>query len=243
MIWYLSSFPDDPESFRLRGRAYRSEADILAVLLRILSVSERPVKKTRLIQYANLNTRSFSKYMKYLIESGLVRRGEGGYTITGKGRLALTLLEALHSLMTPPGEIDADKALSKVCEAAQQSGWSCAKHSGPFDLLIHQPGGPQVGVVTASCTTSTALRLVASIAESEAPHGYRIALLCIGCPRGAPIVPVTALPPGSILYYMCRGDDKDIEGFLRALQAQQLKPQTSHPTPRHEGPGGTPQGE
>lgn len=54
-------------------RKYRSKIDILYNILSILLSSEHGVRKTRLLQLANLNSGSYAKYVDVAVKAGLVR--------------------------------------------------------------------------------------------------------------------------------------------------------------------------
>lgn len=85
-----------------RGRSYRSELDILRNILEFLdSHGNSGVKKTRIIQYANLNSSSFQKYMDMLMSMGLCIVKGRDYVITPRGRLMLRILELYSILLSP----------------------------------------------------------------------------------------------------------------------------------------------
>ncbi len=80
----------------------RSRLEVLYTVLRLLADSGG-LRKTRLMQLANLNSRGFRVYVEEaLVSRGLVSRegprGSTVYRLTETGRLALRLLEALASL-------------------------------------------------------------------------------------------------------------------------------------------------
>jgi predicted transcriptional regulator len=211
--WRVYPFPDEPEGFRLRGRSYRSETDIMATLLGILDSAGKPVRKTRLIQYANLNTRSFEKYVKLLLDAGLVRATGEGYVITGKGRLALTLLESIEAVMTPPAGPGLASTVGVICKAAQARGWKCRVGPPPFDVSLQpQPHTAWLGLVIVSCSTPQALRLVLSAAESLSPGGYRPLLLCTTCPT-------SQAPPEHDILELCNPTLEEAEKLLQTLTA------------------------
>ncbi len=179
--WLL---PSDSEDHRLRGRAYRSEADILSLMLRILEALEgRPLRKTRLIQYANLNTKSFAKYASVLEGGGLVSVSGRGYRITSRGRLTLRITETLTGLITPPEAEESFAAVvSRFCAVADEAGTPCRVNEGLFDALIKR-NGRSVGVHFSNCRTSDAPRIIGAILEAHSPENVDVAVVCLGSKR------------------------------------------------------------
>jgi predicted transcriptional regulator len=184
MRWFIVSiywtpFPGDPEDHRLRGRSYRSEADILSLMLRILeAMNGRPLRKTRLIQYANLNSKSFSKYIEVLEKGGLVECTPRGYVISGRGRLALRVLDLLSSLITPAEEDnDVARVVEMLCPAAEELGLKCSTNSGPFDRLIEYEKG-LLGIHVNSCKAANDPQTLAAILKAYSDENTSILLLC-----------------------------------------------------------------
>jgi len=82
-------------------RLYRSRGEILVDLLRVTSEG---VKKTHIMQRANLNPLMFKKYFPVLLENGLVARkvgpdGDSTYVLSDEGReflrMSMVLLKKL----------------------------------------------------------------------------------------------------------------------------------------------------
>jgi len=214
---YWTPFPGDPEDHRLRGRSYRSEADILSLMLRILeAMNGRPLRKTRLIQYANLNTKSFSKYIEVLEKGGLVALKPGGYIITGRGRLALRVLDLLSSLITPTEE-DADiaKVAGLVCPTAQELGLKCSRDTGLFDELIEYEGG-FLGVHVSSCRGPGDPSALAAMLKAYSDRDTRILLLC----TGSRLTGSQHLTGNAIIYYVKPSKDSIRKALLSALKVR-----------------------
>jgi predicted transcriptional regulator len=82
------------------GSRRRSRLEIIYTVLKLLSISG-PFRKTRIMQYANLNTRKFKDYVDdMLVKKGFIDiKNEGGlYEITQRGRQLLQVLEMLSEL-------------------------------------------------------------------------------------------------------------------------------------------------
>jgi len=78
----------------------RSRLEIIYTILKVLS-SRGPMKKTRIIQYANLNTKIFDNHVtSTLLDRGFLSFDEKKrlYSISGKGIRLLRILEALNVL-------------------------------------------------------------------------------------------------------------------------------------------------
>jgi predicted transcriptional regulator len=196
---YWTPFPGDPEDHRLRGRSYRSEADILSLMLRVLeAMNGRPLRKTRLIQYANLNTKSFSKYIEVLEKGGLVECTPRGYVITGRGRLALRVLDLLSSLITPSDENDeVARIIEMLCPAAEKLGLRCSPNSGPFDRLIEHKEG-LIGVHVNNCRASNDPHALAAMLKAYGNKDTTILLLCTGSKLTGP----QRLADNTIIYHV-----------------------------------------
>lgn len=81
----------------LMVRLYRSRDEILVDLLRVISEG---VKKTHIMQRANLNPLMFKKYFPVLLENGLVAQkvgpdGDSTYALSDEGREFLRMLVIL----------------------------------------------------------------------------------------------------------------------------------------------------
>jgi predicted transcriptional regulator len=86
-----------------RGIKQRSRWDIMGDILNVISEEER-AKKTRIMQRANLDWRSFKRYFDPLVERGFVEGGsepdEGGiYELTEKGKDLLMKLQELKEML------------------------------------------------------------------------------------------------------------------------------------------------
>ncbi len=82
------------------GGKRRSRLEIIYTILKVLS-SRGPMKKTRIIQYANLNTKIFEDHVtSTLLDRGFLSFDEKKrlYSISGKGVRLLRILEALNIL-------------------------------------------------------------------------------------------------------------------------------------------------
>ncbi len=78
--------------------ARRNDIDICA---RILEVSRMGAKKTQIVYQANLNFKIVEKYLKRLIDGGLLKSAGGRlYVTTAKGS---RFLEQYRGLMAPLG--------------------------------------------------------------------------------------------------------------------------------------------
>ncbi|MEB2837245.1 MAG: winged helix-turn-helix domain-containing protein [Desulfurococcales archaeon] len=220
--WLL---PGDSEDHRLRGRAYRSEADILSLMLRILEALEgRPLRKTRLIQYANLNTKSFAKYASVLEGGGLVGISGKGYKITGRGRLTLRITETLTGLITPPGAEESFRnVISRFCRVAEGIGLSCRADEGLFDVIV-EGGGRSVGIHFSNCKTSDAPRVIGAILEAHSPDDVNVVIVCLGGRKNR------AAPVGDLrrtkLYTIPEASEKELEALAARIvgESQPLKP-------------------
>jgi predicted transcriptional regulator len=71
----------------------RNDLDICA---RILEVSRMGARKTQIVYQSNLNFRMVKKYLKRLIEGGLLQAGDRFYITTAKG---LRFLEQYKGLI------------------------------------------------------------------------------------------------------------------------------------------------
>lgn len=81
----------------------RSRWDILFDILKVISEEER-VKKTRIMQRANLDWRSFKRYFDFLVDHGFLRvADESGkrksYTLTKKGQNLLGELQEVTEMI------------------------------------------------------------------------------------------------------------------------------------------------
>ena len=220
--WLL---PGDSEDHRLRGRAYRSEADILSLMLRILEALEgRPLRKTRLIQYANLNTKSFAKYASVLEGGGLVSASGRGYSITGRGRLTLRITETLTGLITPPeAEESFADVVSRFCGVAKKNEIPCKADEGLFDALV-RGSDRSIGIHFSNCRSSDAPRVIGAILEAHSPQNVDVAIVCIGAKRSR-VTPVGGLKRAK-LYTIPTATEEELGGLaVRILGGSQpLKP-------------------
>jgi len=81
----------------------RSRWDILFDILKVIS-EEEGVKKTRIMQRANLDWRSFKRYFDFLVDHGFLRAGdESGkrksYKLTKKGQNLLVELQEVTEMI------------------------------------------------------------------------------------------------------------------------------------------------
>ncbi|RCV64119.1 putative transcriptional regulator [Methanophagales archaeon] len=81
----------------------RSRWDILFDILKVIS-EEEEVKKTRIMQRANLDWRSFKRYFDFLVDHGFLRAGdEAGkrksYELTKKGQNLLVELQEVTEMI------------------------------------------------------------------------------------------------------------------------------------------------
>jgi len=81
----------------------RSRWDILFDILKVIS-EEEGVKKTRIMQKANLDWRSFKRYFDFLMDHGFLRAGdESGkrksYKLTKKGQNLLVELQEVTEII------------------------------------------------------------------------------------------------------------------------------------------------
>ncbi len=81
----------------------RSRWDILFDILKVIS-EEEEVKKTRIMQRANLDWRSFKRYFDFLVDHGFLRAGdESGkrksYKLTKKGQNLLVELQEVTAMI------------------------------------------------------------------------------------------------------------------------------------------------
>ncbi len=73
----------------------------MEIIYDILTSIDRGVKsKTRIMYAANLDWRSFSKYISFLEEEGFVSRNGNGYVLTEKGRIFISKLREIEELLT-----------------------------------------------------------------------------------------------------------------------------------------------
>ena len=154
-----------------RGRKYRSEIDILFNILEVLARRESGLKKTRLLQLANLNTSSFNKYIGLLERAGIVRVDGGLYRISRQGRLVHRLLRALIYLldMNKPVSVG-EETLRGICERLRERGAEgCAVDQGPFDVAFTY-GGRAFGVIVSACPDEACPCLYACL--TAAGNGY-----------------------------------------------------------------------
>ena len=158
-------------------RKYRGEIDILYTMLSIVRrAGEVGIKKTRLLQLSNLNNRSFKKYLALLTESGLVVESHGRYKLTGKGRLALTLLEMLENMLTPPSR--ARNVASVLCNMARQRGYECRRNVDVIDVVVSD-GDVAFGFFFVSCMTSRCVSLLSTMLPSVAPEWAKLVIVNI----------------------------------------------------------------
>jgi predicted transcriptional regulator len=86
-----------------RGIKQRSRWDIIGDILKGISEEER-ARKTRIMQRANLDWRSFKRYFDPLVERGFVEGGgepheRGIYELTEKGKDLLMKLQELKEML------------------------------------------------------------------------------------------------------------------------------------------------
>lgn len=221
MNLYWTAFPGDRDDHRLRGRSYRSEHDILSVILQILEAfGGRPVRKTRLVQYSNLNTRSFSKYVNLMLEGGLVRETKNGYLITPRGRLALRLMNALNSMLSGRSGVEAEEASKALCRAARRRGIHCSRDSGLFHITLKHSEA-KVGVYIEDCNDLDLVRTATAIMRSEiagSTQRERVAVICIGDKAPPTERPVEA-PAVNYYRLIDYTDEAELESLVARLLA------------------------
>ena len=161
---------------RSRGRRYRSEADIIRNILEVLHFAgDEGAKKTRIMQLANLNNNSFSRYMELLVREGLVKVQGGVYRLTPKGRLVLHLLDVYFSLIDPG--LDAreyETLMSTLNSAVETAGMKLLEAStGIYDAIVDH--GKRVGVIIMGMCDSSCMKLAVSLARGLMGMGdYRV---------------------------------------------------------------------
>ncbi len=143
-----------------RYRKYRSKIDILYNILGILLSSEHGVRKTRLLQLANLNSRSYAKYVDVAVKAGLVREIEGVLSITSRGRTIFKILEFTMSILSPESRAKAPKDLCKNAEEELDA--SCITEIGYYDLVVKVENNV-FGVVFTPCEDKTCASLIAGL--------------------------------------------------------------------------------
>lgn len=88
------------ESRRASRRGNRSRTDIIGDVLDLCKQSG-PIKKTQLMQSANLSSIMTSAYLEYLLERKLIQTEESGYyTITERGARALHWYQRILELVS-----------------------------------------------------------------------------------------------------------------------------------------------
>jgi predicted transcriptional regulator len=94
------------ESRQFSRRGNRSRTDIIADILDLCKHSSF-IKKTQLMQSANLSTTMTNEYLEYMLTRKLIQRKERGYyTITERGARALHWYQRIIDLVS-----DGKKAL------------------------------------------------------------------------------------------------------------------------------------
>ena len=87
---YQSLFPSFLNSFK-----YRDRMTIIGDILKTLRKTKEGKRKTQIMQSANLNYIQMNKYLRYLLEHGLLNfTDQGKVTITEEGIRFLQYLEA-----------------------------------------------------------------------------------------------------------------------------------------------------
>ena len=87
---YQSLFPGFLNSFK-----YRDRMTIIGDILKTLRKTKEGKRKTQIMQSANLNYVQMNKYLRYLLERGLLNfTDQGKVTITEEGIRFLQYLEA-----------------------------------------------------------------------------------------------------------------------------------------------------
>ncbi len=141
--------------------------DSIAILADILSIIrlKGPIRKTRLMNYANLNPRTFNNYMVRLVNSGLVRVVEGrAYELTGRGALFLAIYNNLmKTFEEQPATVKSHTILDQVTaklssNSRLQLGYMLSSSSGTrfyYDIVVIRNGQPRLAIM--DVTRSTAL--------------------------------------------------------------------------------------
>ena len=175
-----------------RGRKYRSELDILFNLLGLLERREEGIKKTRLLQLANLNTSGFNRYMSLLTGSGLVYQSGGLYRVTSKGRLVRKLLEVLVNMLD--SNIIQGVDPGGLCGELEKLGArGCTANYGYLDTAFTMED-VVFGVVFLNCWSNECLHVVSSVValmfrgnpSSAAQASRTVVLLAGGYDSAAP---------------------------------------------------------
>lgn len=86
-----------------RGIKQRTRWDIIGDMLKVILEEERG-RKTRIMQRANLDWRSFKRYFNFLVERGFVEGGGGPderktYELTEKGKDLLLKLQEVREML------------------------------------------------------------------------------------------------------------------------------------------------
>ena len=88
------------ESRQGSRRGNRGRTDIIADILDLCKHSS-PIKKTKIMQSANLSTNMTNEYLEYMLARRLIQRKErGDYTITERGITALHWYQRIIELVT-----------------------------------------------------------------------------------------------------------------------------------------------
>lgn len=160
---------------RARNRKYRGEIDILYTLLAIINgVGEAGIKKTRLLQLSNLNSRSFKKYLESLLDSGLVTEQYNRYRLTSRGRLALAILEVLENLLAPSPRVR--NITKSLCNIAREHGYVCISNSDVLDTMVSHDE-VAFGFFFVNCITNKCTRLLSTLLPSIAPEWVRVVVV------------------------------------------------------------------
>jgi predicted transcriptional regulator len=141
--------------------------DSIAILADILSIvaSHGSLRKTRLMNYANLNPRTFNLYISRLEESGLIRLVDGNtYQLTSRGAAFISIYNFFTRIFSKPFQRydsilqELEKIVStrgNIRTSYMLSSGSGAKHY--YDMLIIRDNRPAIAIYDAT-TSSQAIR-------------------------------------------------------------------------------------
>jgi predicted transcriptional regulator len=76
--------------------------DKIMIIFEILkAIKDKELKKTKIMYAANLDWKTFSNYIGYLLDNEFIKKTDGAYTLTPKGELLLEKIEEVFRLIYP----------------------------------------------------------------------------------------------------------------------------------------------
>jgi len=180
------------------GQQRRSRLEVVYSILHALH-HMGPLRKTRLMQLVNLNTRSFSSYVDgYLVPLGLVASSrEGGYTVyrlTSRGALLYRVLGFLRAA----GLLGSQAPGGAAGHGPRAGRLACS--GGEAEVVIAGPG--EAGVV---------LGLAAAPLLSPGREGRRLVLVV----QGADLAPARLLHGADVVAVVVGAGPGGLWGALR----------------------------